>query len=72
IILGWSAIIITAFFKCPECEQRALVHSGKVVKLLTSKRSKFKVWLVPNEFAYKYFYCCKCGHKIEAKSESIT
>ena len=68
VSLGWSVIMITAFFKCSSCNKRALVHSGTVVKLLTTKRSKFQIWLLPNEFVHKYFYCCKCGHKIQSNA----
>jgi len=68
VALGWSAIMITVFFKCPRCNKRALVHFGTVVKRIESNRSKFKSWLLPNEFVYKYFYCCKCGHKIQSKA----
>lgn len=65
-LLGWSAIIIAMIYKCPQCNERALVHSGVVARKIESNRSRLSSWLVPNELAYQYFYCCKCGHKIEA------
>jgi hypothetical protein len=68
VAIGWSAIVIAFLFRCPSCHKRALVHSGTVIKKLTSDRNWFQVWLLPNEFIYKYFYCCKCGHKIEVKT----
>ena len=67
-LLGWSAIVIAMIYKCPQCNERALVHSGFVDRKIDSKRNKLSYWLVPNELAYQYFYCCKCGHKIEANN----
>ncbi len=65
-LFGWSAIIIAIIYKCPQCNERALVHSGVVVRKIESNRSRLISWLLPNELAYQYFYCCKCGYKIEA------
>lgn len=65
-LLGWSAIIIAMIYKCPQCNGRALVQSGVVVRKIESNRSRLSSWLVSNELAYQYFYCCKCGHKIKA------
>jgi len=66
--IGWLAIFIALYFKCPSCRKRALVHTGVVVKKIETKRNGLSKWIVPDELFHQYFYCCKCGHKVEAKS----
>ena len=64
--LGWTLILFAFFYRCPSCNKRALIHYGHVPKKIESDRNWFSKWLVPDEYIYQYFHCCKCGHKIEA------
>lgn len=65
--IGWSAILIAMFYKCPTCNKRALVHNGAIAKKIETNRDPFSAWLFPSEIIKQLFYCCKCGYKIEAR-----
>jgi len=68
MIIGFSVIAITFLYKCNSCNQRALVHSGVIPKVLSLNRNWLLKWLIPDALVSQYFYCCKCGSKIQKNS----
>ena len=63
VVLGCSAIMVTAFYKCPSCNKRALVQSGVEVKQLETDRSKLQIWLLPMNFCMSFFIAANVGIK---------